>query len=113
MDIAKPFLNVGYQKSVNLTSLTTFHLKTLYLWFVEFISQVGSSGNNSIVVIRDRPNRLNVAEAVGTETQVQIIAHIKDDRELDEYAEEFTCGLADAIEQIESRIELSKYGAFE
>lgn len=52
-------------------------------------------------------------EAIETGLQVQIIADINDDGDLDDYAEEFTNGLIDAIEKIERRIELSKYGVFE
>lgn len=103
---------MDYQKSVHLTSLTIFHLKTLYLWFAEFISQVGSFGDRSLILIRIR-FELDTAEAIGTGVKVYIIADTKNDEELDDYAEEFTRGLADAIEQIEGSIELSKYGVFE
>ena len=88
-----------HQKSVTLNSLATFHLKTLFLWFAEYISQVGSSGDGSMIIIRDC--HYTSAEAG---LKVQIFADTKEDTELDDYAEEFTYGLADAIEQIEGRI---------
>jgi hypothetical protein len=74
----------------------------LFLWFAEYISQVGSSGDGSMIIIRDC--HYTSAEAAGTGLKVQIFADIKEDTELDDYAEEFTYGLADAIEQIEGRI---------
>ena len=89
-------------KSVILTSLATFHLKALFLWFAEYISQVGSSGDRSMIVIRDYHD--TAAEAAGTGLKVQIFADTKEDTELEDYAEEFTYGLADAIERIEGRI---------
>jgi hypothetical protein len=91
-----------HRTSVILTSLSTFHLKTLFLWFEEYISQVGSSGDRSMIVIRDC--HYTAAEVAGTGLQVQIIADTKEDTELEDYAEEFTYGLADAIERIEGRI---------
>ena len=91
-----------HQKYVILTSLATFHLKTLFLWFAEYISQVGSSGDRSMIVIRDC--HYTAVEAAGTGLEVQIIADTKEDTELEDYAEEFTYGLAGAIERIEGRI---------
>jgi hypothetical protein len=101
--VAAKSVTKTHQKSVLiLNSLATFHLKTLFLWFAEYISQVGSSGDGSLIVIRDC--HYTSAETAGTGLKVQIFADTKEDTELDDYAEEFTYGLADAIEQIEGRI---------
>ena len=91
-----------HQKSVILNSLATLHLKILFLWFAEYIGQVDSSGDRSVIVIRDR--HYAAAEAAATGLEVQIIADTKEDTELEDYAEEFTYGLSDAIERIEGKI---------
>jgi len=65
-----------------------------------------------MIIIRDRRSPHASAEVAETDLQVQITADTKDDGYLEDYAEEFTDGLADAMERIERNIELSKYGVF-
>jgi hypothetical protein len=91
--------------AVEIKTLSVSYLRTLFAWYSEYLSQVGSGGAMSAIFIK--PKAVAHSQASSTtdhfprfgEYNVRIVTDIQDDY-YDEYAGEWTDALVDALEHM-------------